>query len=386
VAPYDHDVDDAGLISWRMRTSRLTGPGLADPAAAVRWLGAVQSQEYGPALWSLAQRADGGPGRGPGGLTEAEVDAAFGAGEFLRTHVLRPTWHFVAPQDIRWLLTATAHRVHALNAPYYRSNGLDPATLARTGAVVTDALGGGNHLTRDELRAVLARAGHPADGQGLAYLLMHAELSGLICSGPRRGRQHTYALLAERAPAARELSPDEALAELTRRYFTGHGPATAKDLRWWSSLTLADVARGLELAGSDLTSAEIGGRRYWFAEPATGAAGGAAVEGAVPASPDVRLLQAYDEYVSYSESRYLLDLSGAAGMLTRDRPIYNHLVLLDGQVIGHWKRTVRRREVLLDVLLHRPLDAGERRALGAAADAHGAFLGGLAATVRTAQL
>jgi hypothetical protein len=361
-----------------MRTSRLTGPGLAGPAAAVRWLGAVQSQEYGPALWSLAQRTDGGPGRGSGDLTEADVDAAFGAGEFLRTHVLRPTWHFVAPDDIRWLLTATAHRVHALNAPYYRSNGLDPATLAATGAVVTGALGGGNHLTREELRGVLARAGHVASGQRLAYLLMHAELTGLICSGPRRGRQHTYALLAERAPAARELSPDEALAELTRRYFTGHGPATAKDLQWWSSLTLADVARGLELVGSDLASAEIDGRRYWFAE--------AAVADAGRSSPDVRLLQAYDEYVSYGESRYVLDLSGTARMLTRDRPLYNHLVVLDGQVIGHWKRTVRRRDLLLDVLLHRPLDPAEERSLGAAADAHGAFLGGLAATVRTALL
>jgi hypothetical protein len=361
------------LAHWRLRTQRLTGPRFAAPEQAVRWLGAVQSQEFGPALWSLGQRS--------GAVREADVERRFADGTFLRTHALRPTWHFVAREDIRWVLAATAHRVHALNAPYYRSLGLEEPVLARTGALVTAALRGGNQLTRPELRAVLAGAGFEAAGMRLAYLLMHAELTGQICSGARRGRQHTYALLAERAPGGREPGPDEALAELTRRYFTGHGPATAKDLRWWASLTLAEVARGLEMAGPGLRREEIDGVTYWYAEP--GPPPEPPPESPPgPATPAVHLLQAYDEYVSYG-NRVALDVSGQARIGTGDRAVFNHLIVLDSQVAGRWRRTVRRREVLVDAMLHPGWDDARLVALQEAADRHAAFLGVREAVVRT---
>jgi hypothetical protein len=207
----------------------------------VRWLGAAQSQDYHPAKWSVAERT--------GGVGDATMDRAFADGTILRTHILRPTWHFVLPADIRWLLQLTAPRVHALNAYPYRRLGLDDAVLAKSAALLAGALRGGNQRTRKELGAVLEGAGVATDGFRLAYILMHAELNGLVCSGAPRGRQHTYALLDERAERR---TRDEALAKLTLRYFTSHGPATAKDLRWWSSLTAADVATGLELVGSQL--------------------------------------------------------------------------------------------------------------------------------------
>jgi hypothetical protein len=347
-----------------MRSLRLAGAPFGAPAEVVGWLGAVQSQDYGPAKWSLGQRT--------GGVADAAVEQAFTDGAILRTHVLRPTWHFVLPADIRWMLELTAPRVHTLNAYMYRRLGLDDAVVARSTALLAGALEGENLRTRKELGAVLEGAGIATAGFRLAYLLMHAELDGVICSGPPRGKQHTYALLDERAPATGSLGREEALAALTLRYFTSHGPATQKDFRWWSSLTAAEVKQGLEMVAPQLEHEVIDDLGYWFAP-------------SPPAPPDpsptVRLLQGYDEYiVGYSESKYVLDSSGGARSLPLDRVPFNHAVVLDGQVAGHWKRTLRSDAVTIEAALYQPFADPQARALQAAADRHGAFLG-LPATV-----
>jgi Winged helix DNA-binding domain len=366
VTPAQREVEQ--LTRRRMHSLRLEGAPLETPQEVVGWLGAVQSQEYGPAKWAVGQRT--------GGDGDAVVDRALADGTILRTHVLRPTWHFVLPAEIRWLLALTAPRVHALNAYHYRQLGLDGRLRERCNAVLAGALRGGNQLTRAQLAAALADGGVEADGPRLAYVLMHAELEGLVCSGVPVGRQQTYALLDERVPAAGRLSREEALAELTLRYFTSHGPATAKDFQWWSSLTAADVRHGLELVAPRLEREELDGVTYWSAgspPPPTAA------------SPAVHLLQAYDEYiVGYSQSKYLLDLSGVARSL-RERAVFNHVVILDGQVAGHWRRTIGRDSVAVEVALYQPFDDARMQALQAAADRHGAFLG-LPATVVTTRL
>jgi hypothetical protein len=357
-------MDKQDIPHWRLRNLRLEGDPLAGPEDAVGWLCAVQSQDFGPAKWSLAQRT--------GGLGDAAVERAFADGAILRTHVLRPTWHFVLPADIRWLLELTAPRVHALNAYYYRQLGLDEDVLQRSGALLADALRGGVHLTRKQLAATLERGGIALGGFRLGYLLMHAELGGVVCSGAPSGRQQTYALLEERAPRAEPRTRDQALAELTLRYYTSHGPATVRDFGWWSSLTAADIRKGLELVGSRLQHEVVDGVAYWFAgsAPATR-----------PASPTVHLLQGYDEYVvGYSQSKPLLNLAGRT--LIQDRPVFNGVAILDGQVAGHWKRTVNRDTVAFEVALYEPFDDAQAKALQAAADRQGDFLG-LPATVAT---
>jgi Winged helix DNA-binding domain len=352
-----------GIARRRMHRLRLSGPGPGAAEDVVRWLGAVQSQDYGPARWSIGQRLTG--------MRDADIERAFAAGQLLRTHVLRPTWHFVLPADIRWLLALTAPRVHVQNGPIYRQSGLDEALLDRCAGLLTDALQGGNHLTRAELAAVLAGAGIVADGLRMGYILMYAELEAVICSGAPKGKRHTYALLEERAPAAAALDPDAALAELTRRYFTSHGPATVKDFRWWSSLTIADIRRGLDMVGPALDREVIDGVTYWSA---------AAAAAAALAVPAVQLLQAYDEYVvGYSESKYLLDVSGDARRTAGDRPVFNHVVIAGTQVAGHWKRTLNRDSVAIEVALYAPfhdrLDEAWHLALRAEAARHAAFLG-----------
>jgi hypothetical protein len=355
------------LAHWRMRSLRLSGDPLESPETVVQWLGAAQSQDYGPAKWSVGERTRG--------TSDVALDRLFAQGAILRTHVLRPTWHFVTPADIRWLLELTGPRVHALNAHYYRLLGLDGDILEKSSAAIAGALGDGDCLTRKEISDALRSVGIVADAARLGYIMMYAELNGLVCSGPLNGKQHTYALVDSRAPEARVLSPDEALAELTLRYFTSHGPATIKDFRWWSSLTVARIRRGLDLVGSRLQHEVVDGVPYWFAEPPPPAP---------PAAPRVHLLQGYDEYiVGYSESKYLLGISGGARSLSTTRAVFNGVIILDSQVAGHWRRSLTKDSVVIEAALYAPLDRAQARALQEAADRHGEFLGLPATVVRS---
>ena len=249
-------MSDLGIARRRIRNSRLTGERFTAPDEAVRWHLAMQAQEYGPAMWSIGQRSKG--------LREADVDRALTEGTIVRTHVLRPTWHFVAADDIRWLLALSGPRVQQGNAGRLRQLGLDARTLARSEKVVASALEGGNRLTRDELATVFDRRKLDRGGQRMPYLLMHCELVGLIGSGGRKGKQQTYALLDERVPAGgRRLDRDEAVVELVRRYLASHGPATVKDLSWWSGLTMTDLRAALGSLGDEVASDEVDGLTFW---------------------------------------------------------------------------------------------------------------------------
>ena len=215
-------MDSDRIVGMRMRNLRLWGPPAGSPEEVVGHLGALQGQEFAYARWSVGQRTKG--------TDDATIGELFDEGAILRTHLLRPTWHLVLPADIRWVLKVTAPRVHALNAYRYRQLGLADDDLKKSNKLLEKYLAGASHMTRKEIGALLERSGIDVSGQRLAYLVMFAELDALICSGAMRGKQHTYALLDERAPDATELGMDEALAELTRRYFTSRGPATVKDL------------------------------------------------------------------------------------------------------------------------------------------------------------
>ena len=342
-----------------MRNQRLTGDPGKTPEEVVRLLGAVQSQDFGPGKWSIAQRT--------GGVANADLDQAFAAGTILRTHVLRPTWHFVLPADIRWMLELTAPRVQALNSAFYRNHELDGAVLGSCTTTIAGALETGQHLTRKEIGAVLDRAGIAASPLRLTAIMMSLELNGIVCSGAPQGKQQTYALLDERAPQAKRLTREEALEELTLRYFTGHGPATARDFRWWSNLTMADIERGLEMVGSSLQREVIDGLIYWF--PQSGPP-------STPASPSAHLLQGYDEYiVGYGETKYVVDESGLARSLPRPRGIYTNAVILDGQVAGQWKPVMKKNAVTINVTLFTLFGEAHTQALSAAAERYGQFLG-----------
>jgi hypothetical protein len=348
------------IVRRRLRAQRLAGAGFSRPEEAVGALGAVQAQDFAPAKWSVGARARG--------ATDARIQCAFDAGDILRTHVLRPTWHFVLPADIRWLLAATAPRVQTRCAYRYRQLGLDEATLRRGDEALAAALRGGVHLTRAEAETVLAAAGIDSVGQRLPYLLMHAELEAVVCSGPFRGKQHTWALLEERAPQALELPRGEALGELARRYFTSHGPATAKDLATWASLTLDDVRAAVAAAGPALRREEAGGLTFW-------AGAGEARRAPAIRSSLVRLVQGYDEYImGYTETKHVIAPPGRAWSAA-DRPLANLVVLLDGRIAGYWRRAIKRKEVVVEVSPLGPFGDAQSEALETEAARYAGFLG-----------
>lgn len=347
----DLSVAEALRRRWRATGLPTSAPGLAAPTAAeeVRRLGAVQAQEFELTLWALGRRT---------GESREQVVDAFTRGEFVRTHALRQTWHFVHRDDIGLVQAATAHRVHKLNAAQFRAQGLDAATLARAGRVVVDALRDGP-LTRSQLGDRLASGGVPASGQRLGFVLMWAELDCLVVSGPLVGGRHTYAAL----PTLAAPPAEEAAARLAERFFGSRGPAAIDDFAAWSSLSRTQARQAA--GGLPLHSARAGGRECLWLGSGTDRGW---------ASPQVELLNGYDEYVSSLSpaGKRWLDQAG----LARERqgtPIA--LVTVDGQLAGHWRRAVSRSRASVDVLVLREFNAAERGALDHAAARYAAFLG-----------
>ena len=345
------------IAQARLRNQSITRPRLRDAADVVSWLGAVQAQEFEPAKWGLGLRIPGS--------VEPEIERAFEAGRILRTHVLRPTWHFVTPADIRWLLELTGPRVLRLMRGHDRLLELDEKTIARGLGVIERALSGRQYLTRRELGAQLGRHRLVMSGSRLANLVMHAELEGLICSGPRKGKQSTYALIAERAPKARRLSRDEALAELTRRFFQSHGPATPRDFSWWSGLTIADAKRGLDMNGG--RGEDVGDLCYWC----VGRPG-------ARSAPDVgaHLLPIYDEYLVSYRDRVAVPHGPSTIPSGRTSVTFQHAIVIAGQVAGTWRHATRTASAVgVRGALLRPITKRERRALDDAARRYERFVG-----------
>ena len=346
------------IINWRLRNQRLTGTPLATPADAVSWLGAVQAQEYGDATWALALRT-----RRTGG---EDIERSFAAGAILRTHVLRPTWHFVSPADIRWMLSLTGPRISRAMATYHRRFELDAAVFRKSEKAIAGALRDGAQRTRQELKTALQRAGVNTDGaQRLAFLTIQAEVDAVMCSGGRRGNQFTYALLDDRVPATRTLSRDAALAELTRRYFTSHGPAQLHDFTWWSGLTVADARAGLEMIGRELAAETHDGRTYWSA-PTT-------VRALAKPEP-ANLLGLYDEYlIAYKDRSAALDLARWKRATALDP--FSAPVIAGGRAIGSWKKKVTGGRAVITLTPFGRLGRSETRAVDGAAGRYAAFLG-----------
>ena len=355
----------------RLHAQQLVEPPVVTPAQVVARLGAVQAQDWFGGGWGLGLR-----GRT---TTAAHVERALAEGEILRTHVLRPTWHFVAPADIRWMLALTGARVNAACMTRQRALELDDRTLRRTRAVLERVLAGGRSMTRPELAQAMRDAGVSPDGQRMPHVLMVAEVQGLVCSGPRRGSQFTWALLEERVPPAPADVPadrDAMLVELARRYFTTRGPATPHDFAWWSGLTVGDARRAVAALGPALEQVEIDGVAHWMDAAAQ-----------VPSSraPVARLLPNYDEYfIGHRERGAMLARLRAAGGDIANVALSGHLLAIDGQVVGFWARATKAMAVEVEPLVE--LTAREWKAVDAAARALGAHLEQPVAVATTATL
>jgi hypothetical protein len=349
-------VRDLDVARWRLRSQHLVWPYAGSAGEAVGSLLAVQAENPGQAAWAVASRTQH--------PDQADLAALLDDGAVLRTHVLRPTWHFVRAEDIGWLLELTGPRVRRVTGQQLRNtHGLDERSIDQAVAVVTQALASRGQLTRAQLADELRQRGIPGGGQMLMALLAHAELDGLICSGRVIDGAHTYALMDERVPAPRRLCRTEALAELALRYFTGHGPATERDLAYWATLTLTDVRAGLLQVRDRLDSFHHDGRTFWHAPG--DAPGG-------PQDPAGHLLQILDEtYRGYQDSRWALD---AAGDVPRTRETAAGMALVDAQLRATMRRTIGNDHVQFDLRPYRALTPPQIEALNQAARRYGEYL------------
>lgn len=344
------DLTRGEVLRRRLATQRLTGAGLATATEVVRLLGCVQSQEYAHALWSLGVRTSG--------LTRADVQAEFDSGSFLRTHILRPTWHFVAAEDVRWILQVTAPRVQKLNQTIYRQHGLDSGTLEQSLAVIVEELAGGRYRTRPELARALADRRLVSQGIGLAYIVMNAELEGVICSGPMRGAQQTYALLDERAPRS---TGD--IAELAARFFVGHGPASIQDLARWSSLTISQCRGAVDVIKDQLGCIAVDKEELWF-DPAAPR----------PSQlPGALLIPLYDELtLSYR----MINFPRATGHPhPPGEDLFVGCVIIAETNVGLWRRTLHGRKMIMEITVSAGVLPKSRDILEAAAADLAAFVG-----------
>ena len=366
------------VLRRRLAVQRLTTPGLARAADVVELLACVQSQEWAHGFWSLGMRMGMRTGATPGqGSDYRSVQAEFDHGDLLRTHILRPTWHYVSPVDIGWILTATSPRVHQRNQGTYRATGLDPALRERSGELILAALQGGVSLTRPELAARLAEGGIEASGMRLAHVVMTTELDGLIASGPLRGAQHTYRRLDELLAGRMVQNPEDPVAELLRRFLAGHGPATCADFARWSSLTLTDARAALErlreLLGDGLVAAQVGDVTdspvvWWLAD---------APEPARP-SGAAFLVPLYDELtLSYPKVNFDA-VPGHPHEPGAD--LFVGAVIIDDPAAGPrnaglWQRTVHGRRVGVQLDLATGCTAADRTAAADSAAQLAEFLG-----------
>jgi hypothetical protein len=336
----------------RLYHQRITHPPFTHAGEVAAWLGALQGQEYHGTKWALGLRLPGS--------SEADIDRAIADGVVMRTWAVRGTLHYVAPADIHWIVALVAPRVNAWSAPRYRELELDDATLTRSSDLIAGALRDGQHLTRDELFAVLAANGIATAGQRGFYMLFRAGLERLIVQGEMRGRNTTFKALA----AGPTLPVDEALAELARRYFTSRGPATVNDFAHWAGLTLGDARRGLDSVKTVLVSEEIDSRTYWRSP-----------ESALTPQRPLYLLPGFDEFVlGYRDRSAVLDPQFNDAICPGGNGVFRSTIVSGGRIIGTWKRTLKKKTVEIALKPFRPLTAGERALIDAAAAEYGAFL------------
>lgn len=322
------------IAKYRLINQQLAGTQIRSASEMLEWLGAMQGQEYAQTKWGLGLRLPH--------LTDNDIENELNEGEILRTHLLRPTWHFVSAKDIRWLLKLTAPRVHTANAYMYRQLELDGNIFNRCNDILIKTLQGGNQFSRDDINKEFKKHKIIAKGHRLSYIMMNAELEGIICSGSRQGNQFTYALLDERVEHKKSREKDEALAELTTRYFISRNPATVKDFSTWSGLTITDCKKGIEMIKPLLKKKVMEQQEYFFNPNIS--------------LPDkqadkIYLLPVYDEFIMGYKDR------NAIMTLKNNIPFrYDSMILFNGQVIGTWKRTISKNGIDMECDFFKPLN------------------------------
>ncbi|MDF7820466.1 winged helix DNA-binding domain-containing protein [Runella sp. MFBS21] len=312
------------IATHRLLSQKIINSDLLTPAEVVSHLGAVQAQDYTMSKWGIGLRIPQ--------TTNSQVEQAITEGQIVRTHIMRPTWHWVAAQDLRWIMALTAPHVQQLVASMNRKLELDDLILRKASEVMTTALAGHNYLTRSELMTQIEQAGIITSDLRAAHLMAYAELNCLVCNGPMRDKQITYALVDERIPATQSLYREEALGKLALKYFTSHGPATVQDFAWWSGLKITDARKAVALVESSFINEKINDQLYYFLNSSS------------ISTHSVHLLPAFDEFmVSYKDRTASLSPNKHQEAITGNG-IFKPIIVVDGKVTGIWKKVISKKQ------------------------------------------
>ncbi len=345
----------ADIRAIRLANQQLSVHTHTKPEDVVAHLGAVQSQDYPGALWAVAQRTPS--------ATRADVERAIAERKIVRTWPMRGTLHFVAAPDVRWILHLLTPRIGSLNARE-RNLGLDARVIAHSTTLTRRALAGGMVLTRHEMYEMLERGGVKTAHQRGLHILWRMAHTMVTCFGPHKGKEATFVLLDDWVPHSKSLDRDEALQQLTLRYFTGHGPATVHDLNWWSGLTMADIKRGISMNGTKLISADVDGRTHWMASGASG-------------KPDTatHMLPPFDEYlVGYKDRTAALHVSNHHKVIVAGNGMFSPVIVDHGEVVGTWRRQTTKAAVAVSLTAFAGHSAATKRRIKQAVSRYSHYL------------
>ena len=348
----------SAIASERLFNQQINEPRFRSVNQLVHWMGAMQAQDYAMAKWAIGLRLPGS--------TETLIETAIDNAEIIRTHLLRPTWHFVSKDDVYWMLELSAEKIRAFAKARHRELELTESVLTKSNNIIQSALTGDNHLTREELMALLARSGIRTNENRSSHIMLNAELEGLVCSGRGKNKKHTYALLEERVKRVSHLSKEEALKTLAARYFASHSPATFQDFSWWSGLSAADARQAFEAVKTSLASELIGPHTFWM--------GSTHKKRGNDNKPSVYLLPAYDEYIiSYTDRSAVLALENLKNVISING-FFKPVIVVNGQVTGLWKRTMKKGKVIIDPDVFLPFDKELTERISGASALFGKFL------------
>lgn len=346
------------VANRRLNNQRINCSVLRTPEQVVQELVAMQAQEYMQAVWAIGLRTPS--------LTLADVELAIADRKIILTWALRGTIHFVPPEDVKWLVQLSASRVLGQGKKRLAQLEVDEQTFNRCREIIYEALEGHQQLTRLELLQLLEQVGIKTTGQRGYTILWNLTYQGMICFGPKKGKQQTFVLLDEWVPQARELSLEESIAELALRYFTAHGPATVQDFAWWSGITLTDARIGLEEVKQQLHSEQIDGSQYWmFGAPNTHNT----------EDTRVHLLPGFDEYIlGYKDRSAVLAPEYAPLIVPGNNGMFLPTLVLRGKVKGLWKRTIKKKGVEFMIAPFEDIRDKEEQVI-VAAERYAAFVG-----------
>ena len=349
--------DNTRIASVRLSNHQLLGTECLMPYQIVAHFGMMQAQDFNSATWAIGVRLCG--------YTEKLIHKSFNRGEILRTHVLRPTWHFVTPENIRWMLKLSEKRIMQSMKSRDLELGLSDDIYVKCYHIIANALEKVDHLTREALMIILQEAGFAFNTSQMYHVLAGAEAHGIVCSGALHEKNHTYALLEKRVPPAKPLTKDESLAKLAGIYFTGHGPATLQDFVWWSGLSVGEARQGIEDVKDELVSEMIDGQKYWMPN---------AEVRQINSTNEVQLLPAFDEYIVGYKDRAAIMTSENHRKAVSSNGVFRSVVIKEGQVIGLWKKATSGKKTIA-VTPFEPLDSQTQQQIDAATEKLRAFYG-----------